>query len=599
MINISRNTLINDIADNTFDLSTRSVNICEDLGLRTLQDLHDFIEEFKNFRTVRNCGSKSNMELLKFHNDYYVNVFERDISAININIIKDTPINDDKFNSIISLHFERLTVRAKNVLNKYLNYQKIDKRIIKEYFIDKSIFSKPLKNAGNKTISEIEEFVAICIDIYYASYKDIPSDLEFAKNELYSYFKIEIENTSHLQDYLNKRFPLLTYCYIFFQEKLNLNALESFIVRNEFRILDKYYKLDEISKIHNKTKERIRQIKNLLGEKIKNIFSKFCHLYFYTKYEVEFINKDFIIIPDGVEDENLRKEIELAGVPFSTFILGLLNKETFYSVTFNDKLERPNKVEIFDIYKKFKQIKGSYLINKRIISKKDLIVVLNEIFKTTCIRHKVDQTYDLRKIYKGDLTSRQDYLISNIIENEFGLQVNYGHFTIKRTTSLKVFEYAKEALENIGKPAHISEIVSNILKDHPDYDINEASLRSSMGQKRKIFICFGRSSTFGLKIWEKKYQNIKGGTIRDIVEEFLNDYNEPCHISAITNYVNRYRKTDENSVINNLKMSREKRFIFLKDGYVGIAGKIYNKTQNIFKPYDVSLDDLMDNIFLK
>lgn len=164
------------------------------------------------------------------------------------------------------------------------------------------------------------------------------------------------------------------------------------------------------------------------------------------------------------------------------------------------------------------------------------------------------------------------------------------------TSALRVFEYAKDALEKIGKPAHVNEIMAQIIKDYPDFD-PETSLSSAMGHQKNIFIFFGRSSTFGLKIWEEKYQNVKGGTIRDIVEEFLNQYDEPCHTSAITEYVNKYRKTEEHSIVNNLKMSGEKRFIFLKDNYVGLVGKNYKKTQQTFKPNEISIDDLMKNIF--
>ena len=40
-------------------------------------------------------------------------------------------------------------------------------------------------------------------------------------------------------------------------------------------------------------------------------------------------------------------------------------------------------------------------------------------------------------------------------------------------------------------------------------------------QRKRGFISFGRTSTYGLKEWEEKEKDIRGGTIRDITEEFL------------------------------------------------------------------------------
>lgn len=220
-----------------------------------------------------------------------------------------------------------------------------------------------------------------------------------------------------------------------------------------------------------------------------------------------------------------------------------------------------------------------------------------------CADHETDIEVDLGSLLEDQPNDNFLEPIGIILRNEFDLDLIGRKVIFKRTKKKLVFEYALEALQNICKPTHVSDIISEIKRTYPDFDSNESSLKAAMARYKDTFIFFGRTSTFGLKKWESTFKNIKGGTIRDITEEFLQDCKEPCHITAITRHVNKYRKTDETSVITNLKMTTEKRFVFFKDGYVGLASKKYDAlSQMKSKKYlleDVSMDDLLSSIFSK
>lgn len=110
------------------------------------------------------------------------------------------------------------------------------------------------------------------------------------------------------------------------------------------------------------------------------------------------------------------------------------------------------------------------------------------------------------------------------------------------------------------------------LKD-PGVTKSAEALRGSC-QRDTNLIYFGRSSTYGLKIWENE-RTIKGGTIREITEEFLLDQSEPKHIDEITDYVNKYRETNAKSIHANLKMEAHCRFVFFKGQLVGLKSKAY------------------------
>jgi len=116
------------------------------------------------------------------------------------------------------------------------------------------------------------------------------------------------------------------------------------------------------------------------------------------------------------------------------------------------------------------------------------------------------------------------------------------------------------------------------------------TVRASMIKYRSLFIFIGRSSTYGLKKWETEHENLKGGTIRDIVEGFLNEKDTPVHLNDIMDYVLKFRNTNKENVIGNLKLQSTKRFIFFKHGYVGLFNKSY-------KPNNLDGKDLVSCLF--
>ena len=119
----------------------------------------------------------------------------------------------------------------------------------------------------------------------------------------------------------------------------------------------------------------------------------------------------------------------------------------------------------------------------------------------------------------------------------------------------------------------ISGIVSIANKLYPFLNSTDESVRGILGREKDKFIYFGRSSTYGLRVWEKQKDGIKGGTIKNIVEEYLESQVGPKSISEILNYVNQFRKTNEKSVLTNLNLDNTNKFIFYKGEIVGLANR--------------------------
>jgi hypothetical protein len=167
-------------------------------------------------------------------------------------------------------------------------------------------------------------------------------------------------------------------------------------------------------------------------------------------------------------------------------------------------------------------------------------------------------------------------ICEKIINEEFEIYLDLEeNINFKRNTTRQAHEYAFEALEHLGKPSKVKEIFEKVIELHPNYDTEEAKIRVSMKRKNG-FVPIGRKSVFGLKKWESELDNFKGGTIRDIVEEYLMQFAIPKHISDITEHVLKYRpKSNQYSILQNLKLDESGLYIFFKGSHIGLTTKKY------------------------
>jgi hypothetical protein len=169
-----------------------------------------------------------------------------------------------------------------------------------------------------------------------------------------------------------------------------------------------------------------------------------------------------------------------------------------------------------------------------------------------------------------------------IVENGFNTIVTIdGNIIFPQNANKNLPELILEVLQKLGRPAHVTEITSELQIAYADREFSETSIRSSALRIPSI-ISFGRTSTYGLKEWEIEKEGIRGGTIRDIAQEFLEKFDVPKHILEIEEYVLRFRDTNEKNIITNLKLDTDRRFVFFPGGVVGLTSKKYNVNSNTF-----------------
>lgn len=134
----------------------------------------------------------------------------------------------------------------------------------------------------------------------------------------------------------------------------------------------------------------------------------------------------------------------------------------------------------------------------------------------------------------------------------------------------------EDVLASLDEPAHVELIMRKWMEQSPDDPISAAGIRSIVVRGRSRFFSIGRTSTYGLRRWEKERKDLKGGTIRDLVENQLRNSETPLHLDQLTLGLLRFRPhTNVNSVLTNLHHEQGGRFAFFPQGFIGLAGKTY------------------------
>jgi hypothetical protein len=188
-----------------------------------------------------------------------------------------------------------------------------------------------------------------------------------------------------------------------------------------------------------------------------------------------------------------------------------------------------------------------------------------------------------KKILDADLLT----ICKKIFDLKFDAETDVdGSITLERNYRY-MYEYAVEILEEHGKPMKLDQLFRRIDIRYPGIIKSYSSLRGNLQGTKKI-IYFGRSSTYGLKKWEDEGK-FRGGTIKSIVEEFLGQFDRPKHISEITEYVNKFRKTNEFNILGNLKFDTRGTFSFYNSGFVGLTAMTYDPEVEKFNKLDLNL----------
>jgi hypothetical protein len=569
------------------DISIRTFNICKNNDLKDLTAILKHYRDNKTFENLKNCGKKSNYELtalciksINHNRNKIVGSAFKEKHLIHI-ITNFSKTQREIVNSFIEINSNYLSTRSQNVINSYLNgdlkIRNISDRILNN---DEFNFQK-IKNAGTKTLLELERFIDLIIEfIEQIAEIDNENDLLALKNRFF------IEKTfsiSSIPDEILKSQSIFSIVDFLISKKVIFEKNENIIFQKGLRIYEKQLELtiDELAEEISISKERVRQLRKSLLENLFTSLKFIKHINddLYQKYSID-QNQNYIYIDNDLNLLINKHNNTNFSIQFNTFLIYAYISDEFDLIG-----------EIEDVLlPKISNSRGRYnwcnfyLVNKKISSLFSFIEFANDLDKRKIER--IDESYNFNfnsyllnfsRIENLYLLNQISNVAEKILNNEFEIYVDTNDNICFIRNSLKQgYEYSYEALKLLGKPSKINEITKKIKELHPDYEINDIKVRTSL-KRENGFVPIGRRSIFGLQEWEDNLENFKGGTIRSIVSEYLESETNPKHISKIAEYVLNYRpNTYERSILDNLKADVTGTFTFFKNSTIGLKSKKYD-----------------------
>ena len=561
----------------------KEIRKLNNIGKKTLPEIYGYISTITKLIesfTSNEVGSeniKDDIDYLAFNKTLYE--VTNKINAINIRQII-------YINHLIEHEFNKLSHLSKKSLSFYLN----NDITLKSF--DEHIFSNLEFEIWNlEYIDGIahDEIKSLLLSIG----KQIDKILEFNNNEteyellkttLRSEFSIgDVSINELLKDInLSEGLPLFKIIKFLIDSDIILNNREKIIAYHEF--CNTRSETNTISKEVSELgicKERVRQIKEKVHKKFDIIFSFVAKHVFKLLLNYGYnVNENYIEISNDLINEINNSEGTVFNPWFIIRIFRLINCESYELIGLIEG-KNPQKFNNFDDFKSY------YLVNKHLASLLDFEKLIVDVQKRTS--NKIEEDYSLNfQAYLLDFfkTSHIEMLdeISETAEymifNEFGISINANECIVfEKNTKTRVIKFIIEALEESGTPLSVYEMYDIIEKKYPEVTTSPESLRvNCQGDPNLFFI--GRSSTYGLKKWENE-SSIKGGTIRDIAEEYLQQHEEPKHIDEITAYISKFRNTNSTNIYSNLHLDKSKRFVFFSGGLIGIYEKKYSSAKYV------------------
>ena len=567
------------------EISVRSYHVCKYNNLNSLRDLKEYFDIHNSFDKLKNCGKKSNEELIRVCNIYGLDplgdsLVDRGERCLKSIFLKLTRTQREVISSFIFVNTNSLSIRSKNGILLHLNNNIKIKNFTEKIFTD-SFDINNISNIGAKCIPEIEIYISIIKRfLIEVSESDDEKHLISLKNNFLIHRTFSITKTpSKILE--SESIFLLTDFLI--NEGALFGKVNTIVFKNALNLYQNQEELnlDAVGSKVNLTRERVRQIRKVC---IDELFDKLLFILnfnddLYRKYNIDVNSNQIDINTDVVESINILNETNFSK-GFISYLLFIYLSNT-YSIVGNVE-----DVLFFNFIKSKTKYNWNnfFLIKKELSNELDFDVLALDIDRRLSNRIQESYSFNFKSYLSRFLTNNNIEILDllfpiaeNIVNVEFELYIDLEEsLSFNRNTHKQVYEYAYEALEQLGKQSTVNEIFEKVLELYPNYDTEEFKIRVSM-KRRNGFVPIGRRSVFGLKKWEEELDGFRGGTIRTIAEEFLVNHNEPQDKKEIEKHVKKYRpKTNANSIYNNLYIDESNTFSFFDNYHIGLTRKVYS-----------------------
>lgn len=439
------------------------------------------------------------------------------------------------------------------------------------YYLEHTTF-REIRNCGLKTNIELIDLSKKYINTYGVSFYNLRLSEPELKFEEFKFFCFEnfqvssLEMNQFKEAFIARDFPLARFVTIVI--KHILNEREKFIFENNFGFTYSSQRktLQIIGDQYSITRERVRQISMYVPEKIFNavkmISDRLVTFEKHFNYKLDLKKEIIAITPEMVADFNEKESLNYTG--------------KFYNLIFSAVFSK-YFIQIQDISNNYRNY---YLIARKYKPVFDFENYISNIEEQKSIRHTSNQSIDFMEYLSRftfrnqQINDRLKQICKRIAIDEFELGFDKTYIVFKRNSMIKLSEHIIDILNTVGRPMKLSEIGKELKNRSKKVPPSQESLRSSILSISEV-VAIGKTSTYALKTWP----SVNTGTIKSIVKDFLEKAGEPKHISDITVYVCKFRKTTDKNILSNLKLDKSNTFAFFKLGYIGLKFKQYKNIQ--------------------
>ena len=259
-------------------ISCRTYNICKRNSLDSVHDIIKYYLDKKTFIKLRNCGRKSNEELLEVvecYSDQYFTTIKNDIGdelTLKDVILKLSRLQREVINSFILENTKLLSNRSSNALLSYLDGNLSIKRFSEKIFSTNAFNIQKINNVGAKCVPEIEKYIKNINDfVVKVSKSDDEKYLFSLKNNFLIQRTFSI---TKIPDKILETESIFLLTHFLLNQNALFDETKTFIVQKTFKIYlnQNESTLDNTADLIKITRERVRQIRNNCASEL---FDKF------------------------------------------------------------------------------------------------------------------------------------------------------------------------------------------------------------------------------------------------------------------------------------------------------------------------------------
>lgn len=571
----------------------RAINSIKGIGIRNFFVNYLFAESTKLF-SVRNFGRKSWFEFENLKQDLFAYIIKscQDSQMLNeleeeiehVKRLKNLTLKEiagkDKYQLILVKYSELLktsvlSVRAKNGINNYAGD-------FIEDFVHSRKNAKDLRNIGRKSLEEINRFVE-----ELRSYIDEVIEHDFSEEEK-ELLLLKSKYGSFMDGYAcrvysdKKQLPMFHIVENILESEQKYDNKIQFLnylmpmVKGEESLT-----IEQIAENQNLTRERVRQIcamgiDYLYGEMVVNKsdnidFSKIVSFSEDWSYVKDRLECEDVIKTNSVEVLMEQEDCNL------TFSIGLLTIFRIFNGEYSVVGNKP-----YDTTTRSKSLwNNCFLVKKELVEAfdfDDMRCTLDFYFSEHDAEEMICQTaeelvLDLFmsswKSFDGSKVEAVSNVVTEILMQEYELIPDEEfRFLLQGKKVVTATDILYRALSENNQPMSIDELYA-ILQDKSSCNYKSpASIKGIVNSDVRLCMV-GVDNLVALTEWE----HIKLGSIREVIVQYLEQFDEPKPVHDIVGYVLRYRDTTENSIRSTMYSGSQ--FRQFDNGYFGLADKSY------------------------